>query len=127
MTVPAPVPAATGTPARKHEPMRIPLAPGSPLDVLMDRHQMLKARADEAARHAAEALAEIKNLVTQACNAYPVIDIPGTTSRPSMRLALRSRGNFDREALKRDHPGIHASYWHPGRPEDGTWELRPIS
>lgn len=125
MTMPLPG-QAPAAPAARPEPFRVTPATGSPLEQLRDQYLAAKA-AKEDAESRMKALGDrIKNETAAACGGYPVIDIAGNASAPTLRLAYRIRGHFEREALARDYPQIHAAYWVPGDPAHGTWELREV-
>jgi hypothetical protein len=123
MTTPAPV----TLPAQPPEPekaFRIDPAPGSPLDVLMDRHSAAKARKKEAAEEFDAIDAEVKALTTVVVpEGTERITIGGSQSgRPAMLLLWKREQRFNTRRFKQAYADLYESF----RDWAGHWEMREL-
>jgi hypothetical protein len=108
--------------APSDQPYLVTAQPGSPLADLLDRRDMAKARAEEAAAQADSLTAEIKNELTLACQGRTKVDID-SPGRERLRLAWRTPRVFNRKQFRKDYPRLDEQYTEWGTP---YWELGPL-
>ena len=104
------------------QPFLVTAQRGSPLADLLERRDMAKARAEEAAAEADALTAAIKNELTLACAGRTKVDID-SPGRERLRLAWRTPRKFNRTQFNRVYPGLYEKFMEYTQ---GHWELGPL-